>query len=119
MPVDKGFDGDAFYRALEAVVKSRSKNWKGVSAETGIGASTLTRMAQGRKPDAASLAVLSAWADLNPSDFVQAPYKKAPSNSIGRISTLLRTDPSLDADAAEAIDSIVGAAYRQMRTEEK
>lgn len=119
MPENKGFDGDAFHRALEAVVKSRSMSWKDVATETGVGASTLTRMAQGRKPDAASLAVLSAWADLNPSDFVSASYKKTPSNSIGRISTLLRTDPSLDSDAAEAIDSIVRAAYKQMRKEKK
>ena len=47
---NKGFDGDAFYRALEAIVAARSKNWKQVAAETGISASTLARMAQGRKP---------------------------------------------------------------------
>ena len=119
MADDKGFDGDAFYRALDAIVKSRSKSWKDVAAETGVGASTLTRMAQGSKPDAASLAVISAWAGLNPSDFVNAPYKEKAINSISRISTLLRTDPSLDANAAEAIDSIVRAAYQQMRKDEK
>src|SRR4051812_27235672 len=93
---DKGFDGDAFYRALEATVSARDKNWKQVSAETGVSASTLTRMAQGRKPDAASLAALSAWAGLNPSDFVQAPYKVARRESLAQISTLLRADPNLD-----------------------
>ena len=51
---DKGFDGDAFYKALETVVKLNNKNWKQVAAETGVGASTLTRMAQGKKPDAAA-----------------------------------------------------------------
>ena len=53
---DKGFDGDAFYRALETTVTARSTTWKQVAAETGVSASTLTRMAQGRRPDAASLA---------------------------------------------------------------
>lgn len=115
MPDNKGFDGDAYHRALEAEVRSRSKTWKDVAAETGVSASTLTRMAQGRKPDAASLAVLSAWADLNPSDFVQASYRQPPTNAIGRISTLLRTDPSLDENAAEAIDQILRAAYKQLQ----
>lgn len=64
---------DAFYRSLEATVKAKSMNWKQVSEETGISASTLTRMAQGRRPDSASLAALSAWAHLNPSDFVHMP----------------------------------------------
>lgn len=112
---NKGFDGDAFYRALEGIVTARSKNWKQVAAETGVSASTLARMAQGRKPDASSLAALSAWAGLNPSDFVQAPYKIAHPEPLTQISTLLRSDPNLDAQAAEAVEAIVRAAYEQLR----
>src|SRR5260370_21071777 len=96
---DKGFDGDAFYRALEATVSARSKTWKEVAAETGISASTLTRMAQGRRPDAASLAALSAWAGLNPSDFVEAPYKVDRPEAMPQISTLLRSHPNLESQA--------------------
>ena len=90
---DKGFDGDGFYRALEATVTARSKNWKQVAAETGVSASTLTRMAQGRRPDAASLAALSAWAGLNPSDFVKSPYKATRAESMAQISTLFARRP--------------------------
>lgn len=112
---DKGFDGDAFYRALEATVKARSKNWKQVAAETGVSASTLTRMAQGRRPDAASLAALSAWAGLNPSDFVQTPYKAVQPEVMAQLSTLLRADPNLDSNGAEALEAIVRAAYERLR----
>lgn len=115
MSDDKGFDGDAFYRALEATVVARSKNWKQVADETGISASTLTRMAQGRKPDAASLAALSAWAGINPSDFVRASYKASRPEPMAQISTLLRTDPNLDANAAEALEAIVRTAYERFR----
>lgn len=116
---DKGFDGDAFYRALETTVKAKSKNWKQVAEETGVSASTLTRMAQGRRPDAASLAALSAWAHLNPSDFVQTPYRAARPEPIAQISTLLRSDPNLDAGSAEALEAIVKAAYERFRKIEK
>ena len=112
---DKGFDGDAFYRAVEATVSARSKNWKQVAAETGISASTLTRMAQGRRPDAASLAALSAWAGLNPSDFVRAPYKARRPEPMAQISSLLRADPNLDTEGAEAVEAIVRAAYERLR----
>jgi transcriptional regulator with XRE-family HTH domain len=115
MSENKGFDGDAFYRALESTVTSRSKNWKQVAAETGVSASTLTRMAQGRRPDAASMAALSAWAGLNPSDFVDAPYRVTHAEPMAKISSLLRTDPSLDAQAAEAVEAIVRAAYERLR----
>jgi transcriptional regulator with XRE-family HTH domain len=118
MADDKGFDGDAFYRALETTVTSRDKNWKEVAAETSVSASTLTRMAQGRRPDAASLAALSAWAGLNPSDFVSAPYKASRPEAMAQISTLLRTDPNLDAQAAEAVEAIVKAAYERMKKTE-
>lgn len=115
---DKGFNGDAFYRALETTVTARSTTWKQVSAETGVSASTLTRMAQGRRPDAGSLAALSAWAGLNPSDFVDAPYKGNRPEAISQISTLLRTDPNLDAQSAEAVEAIVKAAYERLRKAE-
>src|SRR5665213_1316123 len=112
---NKGFNGDAFYRSLETAVTTRGMNWKQVSAETGVSASTLTRMAQGKKPDAASLAALSAWAGLNPSDFVDAPYKSKLPEPIAQISTLLRMDPNLDKEAADAVESIFKAAYERLR----
>jgi transcriptional regulator with XRE-family HTH domain len=111
----KGFDGDAFYRSLETTVQTRGVTWKQVAAETGVSASTLTRMAQGRRPDAASLAALSAWSGLNPSDFVEAPYKTGRAESITQISALLRSDPNLDAQSAEAVEAIVRTAYERMR----
>jgi transcriptional regulator with XRE-family HTH domain len=115
LPDDKGFNGDAFYRALQATVAARSKNWKQVASETGVSASTLTRMSQGRRPDAASLAALSAWAGLNPSDFVEASYKTQRPEPMAQISTLLRSDPNLDSESAEAVEAIVRAAYERLK----
>ena len=112
---DKGFDAEGFYRALEAAVSARSKTWKQVASDTGVSASTLTRMSQGRSPDAASLAALSAWAGINPSDFVQAPYRKRKAAAIAEISTLLRNDPHLDKGAADALDAIIRTAYERLR----
>jgi transcriptional regulator with XRE-family HTH domain len=115
---DKGFDSEGFYRALEATVASRALTWKQVGVETGVSASTLTRMAQGRKPDAASLAALSAWAGLNPADFVTAPFKPLQAETMARISMLLRSDPKLDHQGADALEAIVWAAYERLRKEE-
>jgi hypothetical protein len=72
-------------------------------------------MSQGRQPDAASLAALSAWAGLNPSDFVEADFKPPRAESIAQISTLLRSDPNLDVESAEALEAIVRAAYERLR----
>src|SRR5450432_3149892 len=64
------FDSDRFFDALEAVRLARKKNWKQVAHEAGISPSTLTRMAQGKRPDIDSLAALAAWSDLNVDTFV-------------------------------------------------
>jgi transcriptional regulator with XRE-family HTH domain len=112
---NKGFDGDAFYRALEREVAERKKTFKQVADETGVSASTLTRMAQGRRPDAGSLAALAAWAGINPTDFVEAPYKSQGKSSLTQISSLLRSDPQLDTESAEAVDAIVRAAYERLK----
>jgi len=113
---DKGFDAEGFYRALEAAVSARSKTWKQVAKETGVSASTLTRMSQGRSPDAASLAALSAWAGINPSDFVQASYRKKRPAAISQISSLLRNDPHLDKDSAGALEAIIRTAYERLKS---
>ena len=98
---------------------ARSKNWKQVAAETGVSASTLTRMAQGRRPDAASLAALSAWAGLNPSDFVDAPYKGHTRNRWPKSRPCSVLIPNLDRQSAEAVEAIVRAAYERLRKAEE
>lgn len=65
----KNWDAAGFWAGLSRVVEVRGWTWKRVSQETGVSSSTLSRMKDGRKPDAASLAALSAWSGLNPAQF--------------------------------------------------
>jgi transcriptional regulator with XRE-family HTH domain len=103
---EKGFDGEAFYESLVSTVTARQVTWKQVSTETGVSATTLTRMAQGRRPDAASLAALGAWAGLNPAEFVTQQDSPRFAEPLAQISHLLRSDRRLNRDAAEAIDAM-------------
>ena len=107
----KGFNARAFYEVLSSVVEARSVAWRQVARETGITPSTLTRMGQGRQPDAPSLAALSAWAGLNPADFVGQPTEGARSDPLVVISRALRSDPDLQPDAAKALEDIMRIAY--------
>ena len=66
------FDHDAFFAALDRQRELRNATWKQVSDETGVSVTTLSRMKDCRKPDAASLAALSAWAGINPANFSKA-----------------------------------------------
>jgi transcriptional regulator with XRE-family HTH domain len=107
----KGFNARAFYEVLSSVVEARLVTWRQVARETGITPSTLTRMGQGRQADAASLAALSAWAGINPADFVGQQTESARSDSLVVISRALRADPGLQPEAAKALEDIMRIAY--------
>lgn len=110
---NKNFDFSSFYAALDATRDRKDLTWKEVGEATNISAATLTRMRQGKRPDADSLAVLAAWAGLNPADFVGTTMR-APAEALALISSHLRSDPNLTKEGATAIDEMVRAAYRQL-----
>ncbi len=72
-------------------------------------------MAQGRRPDAASLAVLSAWAGLNPADYVKGRTKEQSRDPMVAIAELLRSDPDLPLDEAKALEQIIRLAYKRFK----
>ena len=109
------FDAEAFYSALDAERRSRKQTWKSVAEEAQVSASTLTRMAQGRRPDVDSLAALVTWSGLSADTFVRDEKGKTEPGSLAMISTYLKCDPHLTSEAAEALDQLVKATYERMR----
>ena len=109
------FDSQGFYDALDATRRSRNLNWKQVAAQSGISASTLTRMAQGRRPDVDGLAALASWSGLKADDFVRSDSQQSEPEPLAMISTYLKSDPHLTPEAADALDQLVKATYERMR----
>ena len=119
MPTKQEFDAKSFYSAVDTAVRSRDVRWKDVSADTGISQTTLTRMGQGRQPDAASLAALSAWAGINPADYVSgiASTVEQP-RTLEKVALLFRQDAQLSQDAARSLAEIVTTAYNALKVPE-
>jgi hypothetical protein len=115
----KEFDGDAFYAALERSVRAKGANWKMVSKDTGVSQTTLTRMGQGRRPDAASMAALSAWAGINPANYVGGAFASRGGESAGstieQIAMVLRQDGELSDEARKQLETIVESAYQALK----
>jgi transcriptional regulator with XRE-family HTH domain len=110
------FDSDAFHSALDAVRIARGLNWKEVAAKSGVSASTLTRMAQGKRPDVDGLAALLAWSGLDADDYVRTGDEAKPeAEPLAMISTYLRSDRNLSPEAARALDELVKATYQRLR----
>lgn len=108
------FDVQGFFAALDAARRERKKNWKEVAGDAKVSASTLTRLAQGHRPDIDGLASLLAWSGLRAEQFIREPSGDEPP-TLAMISTYLRADPKLSPESATALERIVEAAYEQMR----
>ena len=65
------FDAEAFHAALDSQRLAMGMTWKDVAAEAGVSASTLTRMAQGKRPDVDGLAALLQWSGLQAEMFIR------------------------------------------------
>jgi transcriptional regulator with XRE-family HTH domain len=117
LPESAHYDASGFYAALDAQRISKGMNWKEVAAAAGISASTLTRMAQGKRPDVDSLAALASWSGLSVDDYFVSSRKSQKVSSLATITAHLRADPNLSPESAGAIEDIVKAAYDRLRRE--
>jgi transcriptional regulator with XRE-family HTH domain len=110
------FDVAALFSALDSQRLARNLTWKDVSGESGVSASTLTRLSQGRRPDVDSLAALSGWVGI-PADRFMGTRKQAfgSTSPLTQISALIRDDPNLNDDAAVALEELVKATYARLR----
>ena len=109
------FDSDSFFSALESTRLSRGLTWKKVADQSGVSASTLTRMAQGRRPDVDGLAALSSWSGLDIDDFVRTEGEKPEAEPLAMISTYLKGDRNLTPESSTALDELIKATYARLR----
>jgi hypothetical protein len=109
------FDGAAFFAAVDAQRQARGLLWKHVANEAKISQSTLTRLAQGKRPDVDSLAALVDWAGLSADAFVVRGHPQNAAEPLAMISTYLRADRNLSPQAAEALEKVVKVTYEALR----
>jgi transcriptional regulator with XRE-family HTH domain len=106
------FDAARFYQALDVTRAARRLNWKQVAERSGVSASTLTRLAQGKRPDVDSMAALVSWSGLSADDFVGGQREQP--EALSQITSLLSADSRLSAESRDAMIGMVTAAYQRM-----
>lgn len=109
------FDAQGFFNALDSQRTARKLLWKHVAEQAKVSQSTLTRLAQGKRPDVDSLAALVDWAGLKADDFVVRTHEDREAEPLAMISTYLRADQNLSPEAAQALESVVRATYQALR----
>lgn len=115
-------DVDALYAALESKKSEFGLSWRGLADELGISDHTVfTRMSQGKVPQADALLSLTGWLGVPLEQFatgdVVAPDSRR--QTMEAIRTYLRADRSLAPESADAIASVLQAAYDQLAEKEE
>ncbi len=113
------FDVVALHKALDTERDLRELTWKDVAKETGVSASTFSRLAQGRRPDVDSLAALTAWLKVSADHFMGSKLAFGSAAPLTQISRILRDDPNLTEEGAVALDELIKATYKRLRLQQK
>ena len=112
------FDVSALHSALDAQRLARNLTWKDVSSESGVSASTLTRLSQGKRPDVDSLTALTHWLGLSADRFMGMRQNAFGSvTPLAQISSIVMDDPNLNKDAATALDELIKSTYARLRSQ--
>lgn len=110
--VETNIDIQAFYAALNQKRQNEEFSWRGLAQQLGITPSTFTRMAQGRRPDSDTFAVLLAWLGLPIEGFLKGPdVASADPDPVAMISSYLRSARNVRPEDAKALEDIIRAAY--------
>lgn len=105
----------AFFDALDRERIARDLNWKQVAEQSGVSASTLTRMAQGRRPDVDSLSSLVQWSGLSADQFIGGRTgSSAVTQPLSEITAVLNADTNLSADGRDTMIDMITAAYLRL-----
>lgn len=113
-------DVRALHAALDAARVERNLSWRQLAKELGVAASTLSRMANGFRPDVSAFAVMTTWLRMPAESF----YRRAePTDAeqepelVAQLAPLLRARRDLQADDVQYLEQLIGAAVQRFRAE--
>ena len=113
------FQLGAFHAALDSVRVARGLTWKNVADQSGVSASTLTRLSQGKRPDVDSLSALIRWSGLTADDYMPPAPSTVPSEPLAEITSVVYGDRSLSTGDRDAMIDIIRATYIRLRDRER
>ena len=115
----KNFDVASLFAVMDAERRARQLTWKEVATESGVSASTLTRISRGRRPDVDSLAALTIWLGVSADQFMSTKSVQTfgSASSLAQITSIIRNDPHLNAESAIALEEMIKSTYEHLRTD--
>jgi len=113
-------DVKALHAALEAARLDRDLSGRQLAKEIGVSASTISRMANGLKPDVMAFAAMTTWLRMPAEAFYVTSESEAPAEEpelVASLVPLLRARRDLSEGDVAYLQDVIGAAARRFRTE--
>ncbi|AKJ11583.1 XRE family transcriptional regulator [Streptomyces incarnatus] len=113
----------ALYAALDAAKNERQLSWRQLAAEVGVSPSTMTRMANGNRPDVDAFAALVRWLGMPAETFMVDPdgaeesTQPAEPELMAQLAPLLRARSDLGAEDVKYLEEVIGAAVRRFASD--
>jgi hypothetical protein len=115
--VKRELDVDALYAALESKKSEFGLSWRKLAEELEISDHTVfTRLSQGKIPETNTLLTLTGWLGMSLDSFTRGDLVAPDSRreTMEAIRSYLRADKALAPESADAIASVLRAAYDQL-----
>jgi Helix-turn-helix. len=112
-------DVKALHAALDAARTEKDLSWRQLAKEIGVSASTISRMANGLKPDVTAFAAMTTWLRMPAESFyvTSASEVQEEPELVAFLVPLLRARRDLTDSDVAYLEEIVGAAARRFRAE--
>lgn len=92
-------------------IKRGGRGLREIAQITGISASTISRVENGKTPDMETFLALCDWLEVPPHTLIKNTEDTSQKEIPGSICVMLRSDQRLERDVAEALAVLIEAAY--------
>lgn len=114
-----GVDVKALHAALDAARAEKGLSWRQLAKEIGVSASTISRMANGLKPDVTAFAAMTTWLRMPAEAFYVTstqPNQEEP-ELVASLVPHLRARRDLTENDVAYLEEVIAAAARRFRAE--
>lgn len=106
------FDSQRFSTRIK--MKRGNRGLRAIAEETGVSASTLSRLEQGETPEMKIFIAICDWLRTEPDEFMIVPWRRVePGDPMDRIEFILRTDTSIAPANINAVMVLLRSLYEK------
>lgn len=121
---DVDVDVTALYGALEGARAQKELSWREIARQVGVGASTMSRLAQGLSPDVKAFARMIRWLNVPAETFIREdgrpvarPAGDPQPELVVELAPLLRARKDLNEHDVRHLEELIESAMRRFNAE--